>query len=186
MLIEELISAGRQLYERGLQTPRSGNVSARDEQVFWITRTGSNLARLTATHFVRVEVSDLAAIPPEASVETAVHRGVYTASGTGAIVHAHPPYAIAAAETAGEQGITPIHNEALVGLKWIPVIGTSVAGEDTGEEVGAIAAQLRRWPALVIRGHGAFTIGDDIDEALYRMVLLEEVCKIDCIIKSRK
>jgi L-fuculose-phosphate aldolase len=186
MLIEELISAGRQLYDRGLQTPRSGNVSARDEQVFWITRTGSNLARLTADHFVRVDLHGSAAIPPEASVETAVHRGVYNASGAGAIMHAHPPYAIAAAETAGEQGITPIHNEALVGFKWIPVIGTSVAGQDTGEEVGAIAAQLRRWPALVIRGHGAFTIGADVDEALYRMVLLEEVCKIDCIIRSRK
>lgn len=184
MLIEELISAGRQLYERGLQTPRSGNISARDGKAFWITRTGTNLARLTEAQFVRVDLDDRAPIPAEASVETPVHRGVYNASGARAIVHAHPPYAIAAAETVGEAGITPLHNEALVGLKWIPVINTSVAGEDSGEEVGAIAAQLSRWPALVIRGHGAFTIGAGIDEALYKMVLLEEVCKIYCILKS--
>ena len=113
------------------------------------------------------------------------HRGVYNASGAGAIMHAHPPYAIAAAKTAGEQGITPIHNEAMVGLKWIPVIGTSVAGEDTGEEVGAIAAQLRRWPALVIRGHGAS------DRRRHRRGSLPDGAargglQIDCIIKSRK
>jgi L-fuculose-phosphate aldolase len=186
MLIEDLISAGSQLYERGLQTPRSGNLSAREGRVFWITRTGTNLARLTEAQFVRVELDDHAAIPSDASVETPVHRGVYNASEARAIVHAHPPYAIAAAETVGEGGITPIHNEALVGLKWIPVIDTSVLGEDTGEDVGAIATQLSRWPALVIRGHGAFTIGDNIDEALYKMVLLEEVCKINCILKSFK
>jgi len=184
MLIEDLISAGKQLYERGLQTTRSGNVSARDGTVFWITRTGTNLARLTATQFVQVELDARAAIPREASVESPVHRGVYNASSARAIVHAHPPYAIAAAEAVGEGGITPIHNEALVGLKWIPVIETSVAGEDTGEAVDGIARQLSRWPALVIRGHGAFTIGENIDEALYRMVLLEEVCKISCILKS--
>jgi L-fuculose-phosphate aldolase len=186
MLIEELIAAGRQLYERGLQTPRSGNVSARDGKVFWITRTGTNLARLTEAQFVQVGLDDQAGVPPDASVETLVHRGVYNASAARAIVHAHPPYAIAAAETVGEEGITPIHNEALVGLKWIPVIDTSVAGEDTGEDIGGIAAQLSRWPALVIRGHGAFTIGGNIDEALYKMVLLEEVCKINCILKSFK
>jgi L-fuculose-phosphate aldolase len=184
MLIEELISAGRRLYERGLQTPRSGNLSARDGNVFWITRTGTNLARLTAAQFVQVDLNEHGRIPSDASVETPVHRGVYNASAGHAIVHAHPPYAIAAAEIVGEEGITPIHNEALVGLKWIPVIATSVAGEDTGEDVGAIAAQLSRWPALVIRGHGAFTIGGDIDEAVYNMVLLEEVCKISCILKS--
>jgi len=184
MLIQELISAGKLLYERGLQTTRSGNVSARDGTVFWITRTGTNLARLTETQFVQVELDDSTSIPREASVESPVHRGVYNASSARAIVHAHPPYAIAAAQALGEGGITPIHNEALVGLKWIPVIETSVAGEDTGEAVEGIAQQLSRWPALVIRGHGAFTIGGDVEEALYRMVLLEEVCKISCILKS--
>jgi L-fuculose-phosphate aldolase len=184
MLIEELISAGRALYERGLQTPRSGNISARDGKVFWITRTGANLARLTAAQFVQVALDGQAGIPADASVETSVHRGVYNASEARAIMHAHPPYAIATAETVGEEGITPVHNEALVGLKWIPVIHTSVAGEDTGEDVAGIAAPLSRWPALVIRGHGAFTIGSNVDEALYNMVLLEEVCKINCILKS--
>jgi L-fuculose-phosphate aldolase len=186
MLIEELISAGRQLYERGLQTTRSGNISARDGNVFWITRTGTNLGRLAESLFVEVNVDDRAMIPSTASVETRVHRGVYNASRARAIVHAHPPHAIAAAEAAGEKGIKPIHNEAIVGLKWVPVIETSVAGEDIGEEIDPIAAQLSRWPAVVIRGHGAFSIGGDIDEAVYRMVLLEEVCKIECILKSFK
>jgi len=186
MLIEELISAGRQLYERGLQTTRSGNLSARNGQVFWITRTGTNLAHLTAAQFVAVELDEQAAIPRAASIESPVHRGVYNASRARAIVHAHPPYAIAAAETTSEGGIRPIHNEAIVGLQWIPVIETSVPGEDSGEAADGIAAQLSRWPALVIRGHGAFTVGGDIDEALYKMVLLEEVCKINCILRSLK
>ncbi|MBF6570696.1 MAG: class II aldolase/adducin family protein [Candidatus Binataceae bacterium] len=184
MIIDELITVGEQLYRRGLQTPRSGNLSARTDRSFFITRTGTNMGLLTRAQFVQVCIDENIPVPPEASVETSVHRGVYNRTEARAVVHAHPPYAIALAQVSGEEGITPIHNEGLAGLRWIPVIGTSVAGEDTGEDVASIAAQLQRSPALVIRGHGAFTIGGSPDEALYRMFLLEEVCKINAIVKS--
>jgi L-fuculose-phosphate aldolase len=186
MIIDQLITVGEQLYRRGLQTPRSGNLSARTDEAFFITKTGTNMGQLTKAQFVQVCIDETIAIPPEASVETRVHRGVYNQTDARAVVHAHPPYAIALAQVSGEEGITPIHNEGLAGLRWIPVIDTAVAGEDTGEDVAGIAAQLRRSPALVIRGHGAFTIGASPDEALYRMFLLEEVCKINAILRSIK
>ncbi len=184
LLHEELIAVGRELYERGLQTTRSGNISVRDGDLFLITGTGTNLGRLKRSDLVTVDLRDSTPIPADASRETPVHRAVYNATDARAIVHAHPPYAIALAEVAKQQGITPIHNEGVAGLKWVPIIDSSVHGEEGGEDPTAIVAELSRWCSVVVRHHGAFVIGANLDEALYRMLLLEDVCKISCILQS--
>lgn len=184
MLQQEVISVGKELYERGLQSTRSGNISARDGDCFVITRTGTNLGRLTASDLISVPLDLGAPIPRGASCETAVHRAIYNASGAHAVVHAHPPYAIALAELERERGITPIHNEGMAGLKWIPVINTSVEDGEGGEDPSAIAKQLANWCSLIVRSHGAFVVGRDLDEALYKMLLLEDVCKINSIVRA--
>jgi L-fuculose-phosphate aldolase len=186
ILHQQLISVGKALYDRGLQTTRSGNISVRDGASFIITRTGTNLGKLKLADLTIVDVSETALLPAGASCETPVHRAIYNAGEARAIVHAHPAYAIAIAEFADQRGITPVHNEGLAGLKWIPVIDTSAHGKETGEDPAPIAAQLKSSSALIIRGHGAFTVGASLDEALYRMFLLEDVCKIACIAQSLK
>lgn len=186
ILHQQLIAVGKQLYDRGLQTTRSGNISFRDGDNFVITGTGTNLARLRPADLVTVEVDETAPIPAGASCETPVHRAIYNVGAARAIVHAHPPYAIGLAELAGERGVTPVHNEGLSGLRWIPVVDTSVHGKESGEVPTKIAAQLKSWPSVIVRAHGAFTVGASLDEALYRMLLLEDVCKIACIVQSLK
>ncbi len=185
MYDQELISVGRQLYERGLQSTRSGNISVREGDSFLISKTGTNLGRLTLNDLIRVPLDPAQPIPRSASCESAVHRAIYNASGAGAVVHAHGPYAIALAEME-ESGVKPIHNEAIAGLRWIPIIDTTVAAGEGGEHPEPIAAQMHQWCSLIVRGHGAFVSGSNLDEALYRMLLLEDACKIICILHSMK
>ena len=184
LLQEELIAVGRELYERGLQTPRSGNISVREGDMFLITGTGTNLGRLKRSDLVAVDMRASAPIPPGASRETPVHRAIYNATDARAIVHAHPPYAIALAQVVEPHGVTPIHNEGVSGLKWVPIIDSSVRGEEAGEDPAAIVAELACWCSVVVRHHGAFTIGANLDEAVYKMMLLEDVCKIACILRG--
>lgn len=184
MLREQLISVGRQLYERGLQSARSGNISARDGDRFVITRTGSNLGRLTRDDTIAVEIDPDSPIPENASCEAPVHRAIYNATDAGAVVHAHPLYAIALAQATSEPGIAPVHNEALFKLKWVPIIDSSVQGKEGGEAPEPIAERLIDSCSVIIRKHGAFTVGPDLDDALYKMLLLEDVCKIASILLS--
>lgn len=183
MLEQELISVGKELYERGLQSTRSGNLSLRQRDSFIISKTGTNLGRLALGDLISVPLDPSAPIPRSASCESAVHRAIYNASDAGAIVHAHGPYAIALAEME-ESGVKPIHNEAIAGLGWIPIIDTAVTAGEGGEHPGPIAEQMHRWCSLIVRGHGSFVSGSNLDEALYRMLLLEEACKIICIMHS--
>jgi L-fuculose-phosphate aldolase len=183
---EQLIAVGKELYLRGLQTTRSGNISVRIGDQFLITKTGSNLGRLSESDFLTVGTRHSATIPVGASCETPVHRSIYNAGGARAIVHAHPIHAIALAEISNGDNIRPIHNEGLVGLQRIPIVDTAVPGEDSGENPNAIAMALSEWCSVVVRNHGAFTIGNSPDQALYKMLLLEDSCHIVFLVQSVK
>ena len=183
---EQLIAVGKELYNRGLQTTRSGNISVRDGKQFLITRTGSNLGQLLESDLVSVDVLPQAPISADASCESPVHRAIYNATDALAIVHAHPIHAIALAEVANNASIIPVHNEGLAGLKRIPVVDTTVLGQDSGEEPSAIAAALAKFCSVVVRNHGAFTAGGSLSQALYKMLLLEDTCRIVFLVDGAK
>lgn len=178
----QLIAVGKELYKRRLQTTRSGNISIRDGERFLITQTGANLGQLCESNLIHVDISQYLPIPPEASCESPLHRAIYNATDALAIVHAHPIHAIALAQILCDDHILPIHNEGLAGLKRIPIVDTTVPGLDTGEEPTAIAAALRQSCSVVVRGHGAFAIGRSLDQAFYKMLLLEDTCQINLLV----
>jgi L-fuculose-phosphate aldolase len=180
----QLIAVGKELYDRGLQTTRSGNISARDRDLFIITKTGANLGRLAESDLISVDISLHAPVSFEASCESPVHRAIYNATGALAIVHAHPIHAIALAEISVDDSILPVHNEGLVGLKRVPIVDTTVLGLDIGEEPSAIVAALTQSCAVVVRNHGAFVTGESNQQALYKMLLLEDTCTIKLLVHT--
>jgi L-fuculose-phosphate aldolase len=184
-LREQLVAVGKELYDRGLQTTRSGNLSVRDLDTFLITKTGANLGRLAESDLISVDLSQHAPISSDASCESLVHRAIYNTTDALAIVHAHPIHAIALAAISSENGIMPIHNEGLVGLKRIPIVDTTVFGLDIGEEPGAIVAALTQSCTVIVRNHGAFATGSSLDQALYKMLLLEDTCQIEILAHAR-
>ena len=173
---DQLCRIGRDLFWMGLQTPRSGNLSAMldDGRSFVITRRGSSLPTLDPERdFVAVELNG--PMPAEASSEAAVHHAIYRSTSHRAVVHAHPPYAIAL--SFGARVISPIHNEAQAVLGDIPITPSS-ATEGEGEEPAPIVSALRNGHVVMVRGHGAFSAGADCESAFYYMGLLEAACKI--------
>lgn len=183
MLEQDPISAGRELYDRRLQSTRSGNISVRHCDCFVITKTGSNLGRLAPEDLISVPLNPAAPIPPLASGESSVHRAIYNATSAGAVVHAHGRFAIALAEIEAA-GVRPVHNEAIVALEWIPIIDTTVVEREGGEDPEGNAEALSNWKSVIVRHHGAFAAGADLSEALYRMILVEDSCEMVCVIRS--
>ncbi len=183
---EQLITVGKELYNRGLQTTRSGNISVRNGEHFLITKTGTNLGQLLESDLVSVDIQQHVPISADASCESPVHRAIYNATDALAIVHAHPIHAIALAEIANNASLLPVHNEGLAGLKRIPIVDTTVLGQDSGEEPSAIAAALAKYCSVVVRNHGAFTAASSLSQALYKMLLLEDSCRIVFLVQSVK
>ncbi|WP_030192315.1 S-methyl-5-thioribose-1-phosphate isomerase [Streptomyces sp. NRRL S-87] len=112
----ELATFSRVLYERGWMPGTSGNLSVRTPRVpgsardrALITASGLDKGGLTERDMVPIDAgtgAPLAPGPLRASAEAAIHAAVYRATGAGAVIHVHSPYATAAAVLAGvpEQG----------------------------------------------------------------------------------
>ncbi len=172
---ETFAEVGRELFLAGNNTARHGNLSARDGDTIYITRSGSMLSRLVPSDIIECGME-----PSErdegASRELVVHRAVYHATGTGAICHAHPPHTMYRSLIDDE--IRPLDSEAahVIGES-IPVLVPQIK-IGSAEAAQMLAEALQHVPAGVLRTHGPFTIGETLWDAWAVLSVLEASCHI--------
>lgn len=170
----------KELVRYNLVVWTAGNISARvpGEDLMVIKPSGVSYDELTADTMVVTDLygnlleGDLAP-----SSDTAAHAYVYRyMPEVGGVVHTHSPYATAWAAR-GEPipcVLTMIADE--FGGD-IPVGPFALIGDDSIGQ--GIVATLRdsRSPAVLMRGHGPFTIGKDARAAVKAAVMLEETAR---------
>ncbi len=165
----EFARIGMRLKNDGLIVANFGNMSARTEDGFFITSTGSYLDCPGRAVMVPFE----GPVPANASSEYRAHREVYRATRHSALVHAHPPHVVAASLVMNE--IIPLDCE---GLMFCPVISV-VEGKPGSDEIGRnVAEALRLANVVVVKGHGTFAAGRGLDEAYILTSLVEHSCRI--------
>src|SRR5690606_34774746 len=113
---QEIGRIGRRIFAEGLVTGNFGNMSVRTAGGYLVTRTGAYLDDPGPLVFVP---SDGPA-PEGASREHPVHRAVYAHADAQAVVHAHPPHAIALAFDCLE--VLPRDTEGRLLCPRIPVV----------------------------------------------------------------
>jgi L-fuculose-phosphate aldolase len=160
---------GKRLFAEHLVGGNFGNMSVRSGDGFFIKRTGSCLDIATEPVFVALSGD----APKEASSEYRVHRAVYASTGHLAIVHAHPPYAVAASLVM--DSIVPEDSEGVMFCPRIPVV-TGAPG--TQEVADNVAQALFRSKLVIARGHGTFAAGATLDEAYVFTSLAEHSCRV--------
>ncbi len=110
------------------------------------------------------------------SSELQMHLAVYrTRSDVGAVVHAHPPLAVALTLT-GRDLETPYLAETVVHLGKIPTVPYVPPGSAALAE--AVAAEVATYDAVLLAHHGALTVGRTLEEAYDRMALVEHTARI--------
>ena len=169
-----------ELPAHGLVSWTGGNISGRVPglELFVIKPSGVRYADLTAESMV---VCDLNGVVVDGSLrpssDTAAHAYIYRhRPDVGGVVHTHSPYATAWAAI-GEP---------------IPCVLTAMADEFGGEvpigpfaRIGddaigeGVVQTLRghRSPAVLMRGHGVFTIGPNASAAVKAAVMCEDVAR---------
>jgi L-fuculose-phosphate aldolase len=169
-MLNDFFKYGRALWEAGLIHLSSGNISERKGAAIYVTRTGSFLSMLTAQDVLTVNLADDRR-DKDASSETPVHRALYQAlPDVGAVVHAHPPYATALSFDMDE--IRTIDSDSLY-IPLIPVLKDCPYGEGTSCVAAHFPALLGSRKVALIRGHGAFAVGDSIAQAAARLTMME-------------
>ncbi|MCL4368981.1 MAG: aldolase [Actinobacteria bacterium] len=174
-LVEQFATFGRELFLAGLNSSHSGNMSVREGDRIYITRRGSMLGRLTERDVIETGLEADDSHITLASTEIKIHRSIYLNTSALAIVHAHPPFAIAL--SLDRQAIAPVDSEGIYYFKSIPVLH---AERTIGsEEVAArLPEALQNYKAVMVGGHGSFAVGQMLEEAYQWTSSLEASCRM--------
>jgi methylthioribulose-1-phosphate dehydratase len=182
-----LAEVGRTLHGRGWAFGTAGNFSAvigREPLRLAISRSSVDKGQLTASQVLAVD-GDGRRVEGEGkpSDETVVHLSVVRERGAGAVLHTHSVWNTLLSEAGGDEGGLRIEGfEMLKGLsdvtthehvEWVPIIPNT---QDYGRMSADVVAALRRHPAahgLLLRGHGLYTWGRDLEEARRHVEILE-------------
>lgn len=166
---------GRDLFLAGHVTARHGNLSVRDGDRIFITRSGSMLSRLEPSDIIQTTMTP-GPLDEGASRELVVHRAVYQTTDAGAICHAHPPHTMF--RSLIEDEIRPVDSEArfVIG-EAVPVLVPAVK-IGSAEAAAMLADALQRVPVGVLRTHGPFAVGETLWDAWGILGVLEESCHI--------
>lgn len=168
----EFSRIGNRLFREHLVGGNFGNMSLRSETGYFITRTGSYLDADPA-QIVLMPMNGR--VTPGASSEWRVHTAIYTECPDHlAIVHAHPPHAVALSLLADTEVVT-IDSE---GKMLAPSISIANGEPGTQELADSVAAGLRTSHVVIARGHGTFAAGKDLDQAYLFTSLAEHCCTI--------
>lgn len=181
MILAQFQAVGRDLFTAGLVSSHSGNLSIRLGERLIITRRNSGLGSLQEHDLIETGINKNDRNTPLASIELAVHRAIYQQTSALAIVHAHPPHAIALSLT--ETEIVPMCAEGLATLGRVPVLGWNMEVKPGGL-ADIIARALRQHRIVMVHGHGSFAIGQLLEEAYNYTTTLEESCRVICLLKS--
>jgi L-fuculose-phosphate aldolase len=180
MILSQFKTVGHDLFSRGLVSSHSGNLSIRLGDSIIITRRGSQLGCLEENDLIETGISKNNRATPLASVELPVHRAIYQQTSAQAIVHAHPPHAIALSLTENE--IVPTE-EWLTVIGQVPVLGWNMK-IIPGGLADIIAQTLKKHRIVMVHGHGSFAIGQLLEEAYSFTTALEASCQVSCLLKS--
>lgn len=181
-MYSDFIKFGRLLFEIGLNNSHSGNMSIRRGNQIYITRHGAMLGHLNVNDIVRVNLNDTSR-DENASLEVKVHRSIYlNLPEVNAIIHTHPPYGIVL--SLFQDTIKPVDMEGAYYLPEIPVLtecSVTISSDCVRENLPAL---LKKSPAVLVRGHGAFCVGKNLEEATLYSTVLESACRIVYLFSS--
>ena len=172
---QEISKFGKKLVNYGLAGAHFGNISVRTGNKILITRSGSMLDELNQDAIVEVTLGRMSSLAADASVEMPVHRAIYEKTSALAVIHAHSPFAIVQSMLSKGNLLIPEDCESKYFLQGVPIV-TGEPGSDRLAENAAKA--LKKHKGVIVKGHGTFAIGKNLEEAYAVVSSIEQVCKI--------
>ena len=190
---EQLAVIVRAAYDRGWATGTSGNFSAVLESEplrLLVTPSGADKGTVRGDQMVTVDAEgrQTGGGDGRPSAETSLHLAIVRARGARAVSHTHSVWSTILSDEASKDGGLAIEGyEMLKGLsgvtthahrEWIPVIENT---QDWAGEAHRVESLLRGQPqahGLLIRRHGLYTWGRDLDELKRHVEILEFLLEV--------
>jgi methylthioribulose-1-phosphate dehydratase len=180
---QELIAAGRQLYAQGMVPATSGNFSARlANGHLAITVSGRHKGKLTEEDIMQVDAMGVSLDERRPSAETLLHTSIYQRFPQARVVlHPHSVNATVLSRLCDEWLMVQDYEllKAFPGIDThactvrSPVFDNDQDIARLAHKVDACLAELGDVPGYLIRGHGFYTWGNSMADALRHVEAFE-------------
>lgn len=181
-----LCRIGALCYQKGYIVGADGNLSARlaDGSVL-VTPAGAMKGFLEPHHLAHVDLDGrVLDNGPRPSSEIAIHLVSYRErADVHAVVHTHPPHAVALS-IAGVDLQLPVIPEVVVTIGGTPT--TPYATPGTHELPDSIRDVVRCSDTLIMKNHGAVTLGANLLDAFKKLDMVEHTAKILWLVYALK
>jgi 3-dehydro-4-phosphotetronate decarboxylase len=185
-LREEIVVLGRSLFDRGLTSGSSGNISARMDDGWLLTPTNACLGTLDPAKISRLGWDGTLVSGEPPSKEAFLHRAMYEVrSGAGAIVHLHSTYSAAVSCMCGldhTNCIPPLTAYYVMKIGRLPLIPYFRPGDPA--LVGAIRDVARTHTAVLLANHGPVVSAVSLEAAVNAAEELEETAKLFLLLRD--
>ncbi len=187
-LREEIALLGRSIYERGLTHGSTGNVSAKLDDGWLLTPTGSNLGRLDPARLAKLDWSGrlLSGDPP--SKENFLHLAMYQERKTaGAVVHLHSIHSVAVsvlADVDADDVLPPLTAYYVMRVGRLPLVPYYAPGDL--KLADAVRGFAGRHHAVLLANHGPVVAGSSLAAAADSVEELEATAKLFLLLRSEK
>ena len=173
-----LCRIGALCYQKGYIVGADGNLSARlADGTILVTPAGAMKGFLEPEHLARVdERGQVTDAGPTASTEIGIHLVSYRERPEmRAVIHAHPPHAVALSIAEIDMQL-PVIPEVIVTIGGTPTTPYATPGTDELPE--SIREVVRCSDTLIMKNHGAVTLGTNLLDAFKKLDMVEHTARI--------
>ena len=180
--IAEIIDISNEIYDKGLVSGKSGNISARfkgeNGDIIAITPTLKSLSNLHEEDIVLVDLNGNVLTKGVPSSEVDMHIQIYKKrSDVNGIVHTHSPYATGFAHS--NKRIKRLEGFGAIKSEYMADIEYEKPGSD---ELAKNASEgLGNEDVLILKEHGVVCVADSLKEAELLAIFVEESAKTQFI-----
>lgn len=172
--IAEIIDVSNEVYDKGLVSGKSGNISARFGDVVAITPTLKSLSNLCEEDIVLVDMEGNVLTKGKPSSEVFMHLEIYKKrSDVQAIVHTHSPYATGFAFS--NKKLKRLEGFGAIKQEYLSYIEYEKPGSD--ELAKSASEGIGDEDVLILKNHGVICVSDSLKEAMLLAVFVEETAK---------
>ena len=187
-LREEICDLGRSMYDRGLTHGSTGNISARCDDGWLLTPTGSNLGRLDPARLAKLDWRGILLSGDKPSKENFLHLAMYEERERNqAVVHLHSTHSVAVSVLGDVDPLDvlpPITAYYVMRIGSLPLVPYYAPGDM--ELAQAVRRFAGKHHALLLANHGPVVAGTSLAAAADAVEELEATARLYLLLQGRQ
>lgn len=187
-LREEICAIARSMFDRGLTHGSTGNISARCEDGWLLTPTGSNLGRLDPARLSKLDWSGRHVSGDAPSKESFLHLAMYQERArNAAVVHLHATHSVAVSVLDGldpDDLLPPLTAYYVMRIGSLPLVPYFAPGDMALAD--AVRGFAGKHHAMLLANHGPVVAGTSLSAAADAVEELEATAKLHLLLQGQR